>query len=129
MSEENVETVRSIYARWANGDFSAADWADPGIEFKGPEGEHGRGTDVMASRWRDWLGTVDGFTVVPEKFIDAGEDRVLVLTRFGGRGSSSGAPLDDFSGGSLFTFSGEKVTRLALYTGTKEALEAAGLSE
>ena len=129
MSQENVEIVRSIYDCWANGDFSASEWADDAIEFEYGAGSGGRGTDVMASVWLDLLKTMDDFAVVPERFLDVGDDRVLVLARFSGRGKGSGAPVGEFLGGSLFTLSQDKVVRLALFTDRKQALEAAGLSE
>jgi ketosteroid isomerase-like protein len=129
MSQENVEIVRSILANWERGDFSSVDWADPEIEFIG--GDHAvetRGIDAVARRWGEFLAAWDQFATTPEKFIDAGDDRVLVLVSFEGRGRTSGAPNTTFSGGQLFTLGEGKVVRLALYSSRKEALEAAGLS-
>jgi hypothetical protein len=37
------------------------------------------------------LEAIDDYRVTPEEFIDAGGDRVLVLSREGGRGKGSGA--------------------------------------
>ena len=129
MSEENVEVVRSILANWARGDYSSVDWADPDIAYRDAEGRESRGLDALARRWREFLTVWDHFATTPERFIDAGDDRVLVLVRFEGRGRASGTPTTAFSGGQLFTLREDRVVRLDLFTGTKEALEAAGPSE
>ena len=129
MSQENVEIVRSILANWKRGDFSSIDWADPQIEYIGGDNVETRGIDALARRWREFLAAWDHFATAPEQFIDAGDDRVLALVSFEGRGRTSGAPTTSFSGGQLFTLREGKVVRLALYTGRKQALEAAGLRE
>ena len=129
MSEENVEIVRSIYARWVNGDYSVADWADAEIQYRLFDGRETVGVEAMGNLWRDFLATWDEFTNVPDRFLDAGEGRVLVLTRFGGRSKGSGIPITDFPGASLFTLREGKVVRLFLYPDQKKALEAAGLEE
>jgi ketosteroid isomerase-like protein len=36
MAEQNIETVKQIYAAWEHGDFSSTDWADPEIEYSVP---------------------------------------------------------------------------------------------
>jgi ketosteroid isomerase-like protein len=129
VSGENVEIVRSIYTRWVNGNYSVADWADAGIEFRHPDGRETVGVQAMAGQWGDFLAAWDEFTSVPNEFLDAGEGRVVVLTRFGGRSKGSGIPITDFPGAALFTLRDGKVVRLFLYTDRMEALEAAGLSE
>jgi ketosteroid isomerase-like protein len=130
MSEENVEIVRSILANWAKGDYSSVDWADPHIEFIAPlENIETRGLDALGRRWREFLSAWEHFATEPERFIEVGDDRVLVLVRFQARGRASGAPTTGFSGGQLFTLREGKVVRLVLYSTPAEALEAAGLPE
>ena len=53
MSQENVELVRSIYAAWARGDFSSAEWAHPEIEFVA-----GDGPDL--GTWTGQVGLAEG---------------------------------------------------------------------
>jgi ketosteroid isomerase-like protein len=63
----------------------------------------------------------------PDEVIDFG-DRVLVFSRFTGRGLRSGAGFgNDFA--NLLTFSAGRVTREQAFTDRGEALEAAGLRE
>ena len=125
-----MEIVRSILADWARGDYSSVDWADSQIEYVQPLERIGtRGLDELEHRWRDFLSAWKQFATKPERFIDVGDDRVLVLVSFEGRGRASGAPTTGLSGGQLFTLREGKVVRLALYSTHAEALEAAGLSE
>ena len=125
-----MEVVRSILSNWKRGDYSSVDWADPDIEFIAPlDGIETRGLDEMGRRWRAFLGAWEHFATTPERFIDVGDDRVLALVHFQGRGRTSGAPTTSFSGGQLFTLRDGKVVRLVLYSTRAEALEAAGLRE
>jgi ketosteroid isomerase-like protein len=131
MSEENVELVREIYRAWEQGDFSLAEWADPSIEFmlgSGADEAIHRGTEAMGQAWAEWLRAWDEFRVEAHEFIDLGDD-VLVLVAFGGRGKTSGTPVEGQFGGNLFSFRHGKVVRLATFTDRRDALEAAGLSE
>ena len=130
MSQENVEIVRSILARWERGDYSSVDWADPEIEYVAPDHpDVARGLGALGRRWREFLLAWDHLATVPERFVDARDDRVLVLVRFEGRGRVSGVPAADFFGAQLFTMRDAKVVRLAVYLDRKEALEAAGLGD
>jgi ketosteroid isomerase-like protein len=129
MSQENVDIVRAVLADWERGEYASTDWADPDIELAGALDRDTRGIEKVGRRWREFLSMWERFATVPERFIDLGDDRVLVLVRFQGRGRASGVPMADFTGGQLFTLRNGKVKRLALYSTRTEALEAVGLTE
>jgi ketosteroid isomerase-like protein len=130
MSQENVEVVRTLFEQWREGDYSATDWADPGIEFvmRTPGGGTSQGLEAMQESWRDFLRAWQEFRGVPKEIIDAG-DQVLVLNEFGGRGRESGVSIRGMRGAALFRFEDTKVVRLALFSDWDDALEAAGLLE
>ena len=132
MSEENVETVRSVYERWSEGDFRASvDLLDPhvvvvlGPEF--PDAGTYSGTDAVAAYTRGLLEPWTHFTIEAEELVAAG-DSVLVGVRQRGVGSTSGVPTE-LRYFMLWTFRGRKVIRIESYRERAEALEAAGLSE
>jgi ketosteroid isomerase-like protein len=129
MSNENVEVIESIFARWERGDFSSPDWMHHQMEFVGGDGIATRGASAVGKFWFDFLGTWDRFVVLADEILDAGDDDVLVFVRFEGHGRESGAPIAAFSGANLFTLQDGKVIRLVLYVDRKEALSAAGLSD
>ena len=130
MSQENIEIVRSIVAGWARGDYTSIDWADPEIEYAAPDTPVAtRGVEALGRRWKEFLLAWERFATTPERFIDAGDDRVLVLVRFDGRGRASSIPAAEFFGAQLFTLREGKVVRLAVFLDRQAALEAAGLRE
>jgi ketosteroid isomerase-like protein len=130
MSQENVEIVRRIYEGWAQGDFSAGEVFEPEVEFvmpDWPEGSSSRGLDAMRRAWLSTLSAWDDFRVEPGPLFDTGE-RIVVLTHVRARGKGSGVETQATTA-TVWTIEAGRVVRLALYWDTKEALEAAGLSE
>jgi len=126
-----VEIAREIYRDWERGDFSSVKWADPDIEFmlgSGADEAVHRGTEAIGQSWTEWLRAWDEFRVEAEKFLDLGDD-ILVLVKFGGRGKTSGTPVEGLLGGNLLSFRNGKVVRLVAFTDRNDALEAAGLRE
>ena len=66
----------------------------------------------MAAGWRDFLTAWDGFRIKGVEYREIDNERVLVLTRQGGRGKASGLDLGQMQGkggAALFHFRGEKV--------------------
>ena len=85
------------------------------------------GLDGMTSTMKDWLQSWEQATMVPERFIDAG-DSVVVIAEWRGRGKASGV-FTKWRHGAVWTLRGGKVISLISYTDPTEALEAVGLSE
>ena len=134
MSEENVEIVRRYYEAYAQRGFDRwmEYWSDDidhrpakdGIDDPGPI----RGKEAMRAHIRDWIDTFDDFWFEAVELIDAGEETVVAVERFGGRAKLSGVETDQ-TGGVVFTIRAGKIARCREYATRSEALEAAGLSE
>jgi ketosteroid isomerase-like protein len=145
MSEENVEIVRRIYAALdlsVPGSVNTAgeppeparSLIDPDIEWQGPRefpdlAETVYGYKGMAQYAAKIAEALDDYRMVPERFIDAGEDRVLVFSREGGRGKGSGAEVLTHLTAHLWTMKDGKAVRMQSYWERADALEAVGLSE
>jgi ketosteroid isomerase-like protein len=132
MSSPNLDLVRSIYATWERGDFSSADWADPGIELvvaDGPAPESWRGLAGMAEGWGAYLANWEDYRAEAEGYCELDGERVLVFTRNYGRGKTSGLEVGPFAmkGGVLFQVRDGKVTRLVAYFSRQRALADLGL--
>ena len=72
---------------------------------------------------------IEDYRMVPEEFIDAGDDQVLVFSREGGRGRGSGAEVQTQPTAHLWTLRDGRVIRMESYWERSDALEAAGLDE
>ena len=144
MSQENVEIVRRIYAvldlsvpgsvstvsvptepfgtlidsqiEWnAPREFPDPDLAEPQYGYEG------------AKHYRRTIAKVmDDYRMVPERFIDAGDDRVLVFSREGGRGKGSGADIETHLTAHLWTLKDGKAVRMQSYRERADALHAVG---
>ena len=134
MSQENVELVRRNYEAFAQGGFDRwmEYWSDDldyrpakdGVDDPGPI--HGK--NAMRKHIGDWIDTFDEFWFEPVELIDAGEDTVVAVERFGGRAKLSGVETDQTCG-VVFTIREGKIARCREYATRAEALEAAGLRE
>jgi len=129
---ENLDLVRSIFAAWERGDFSATRWADPEIEFvfaDGPSPGNWTGVAGMAEGWRDWISAWDVHRVEAAEFRELDGERVLVFVHHTGRGKTSGLELRQIgaSGANLFQIRGGKVTRFVIYLDRDRALADLGL--
>jgi len=133
MSEENVQTVREMTARFNRDGYMPEDLFDPDVEFfnirESPLPGPYKGYDGL----REWRGGV--FEVVEEgrfevdDLIDVDEsDLVIFKTRLLGRAKHTGIEVD-ISWTTVQWFRDGRIYRSESYTDRDEALEAAGLSE
>jgi ketosteroid isomerase-like protein len=127
---DNVDLVGAICSRWARGDWSAVEWADPEIEFviaDGPDPRTVTGIARMAQTWREFLATFSDYATTPEELEELDGGRVLVKLTATGRGKASGADLATNYGATVFDLRDGAVTRLAVYFDRRNALRDLGL--
>src|SRR6266487_1248747 len=148
MSQENVEIVKSVHppsgtdlttlfsteAEESGGFEALASALTPDFEAVGGDfagaglGSRGPGLEGLVEAWREWLRPWETYWTEVEEFIDAGEDRVVVLVRDHGRPRGSDAEVENV-GGSVWTLRDGKIARIEFYAKREEALEAVGLRE
>jgi ketosteroid isomerase-like protein len=131
---ENLDLVRSIYADWERGDFSAADWADPNIELvyvDGPDPGSWRGQAGMAEGFLNTLTAWKDVTATADEYRELDDRRVLALDRRSARGKTSGLELAELrtKGATLWHVNDGKVVKLVLYWDRDRALADLGLEE
>ena len=134
MSQENVEIVRDAAAAFNRGDLDAwlEYWTDD-IDYRAIEGaldDRGlmHGKDAVRAHYQDWLDTFDDLKAEPLELIDAADEQVVTVLRFGGRAKLSGVE-SDLTFAVVYTLRDGKIARGREYWTRDEALEAAGLSE
>ena len=123
MSAENVELVRSIYGAWAEVR-SARSFIAEDVEYVNPKDAiepgilHGRRS---FARIRD---AYDDVRVVPERYVEAGDDDVVVIARLevGTRGLNT-----ETTQGYVWTVRDGQAVRFRWFNDPAEALAAVGL--
>jgi uncharacterized protein len=135
MSEENVEILRRGFEEFARGDLEAVlERLDPDVEWQpaiapilGVEAVRGREA-VLAFFTRDLFEGFDEFSAEPLAYEDLGDDLVLVIVRYAGRGEGSGVEIDQ-TFASLYRLRNGRTVSMRDYSTRGEALEAARLEE
>jgi ketosteroid isomerase-like protein len=134
MSRENVEIVKVAYEAFVRGglDRYMEHFTDD-VDYRAIEGAiddvgpiHGK--DAVRAWLQDWIDTFDEFWFEPIELIDAGEDTVVAVERYGGRARLSGVETDQAEA-VVLTIRDGKIARGREYATRHEALEAAGVSE
>jgi ketosteroid isomerase-like protein len=132
MPSANVDLVRSICAAWERGDYSAAEWAHPEIEYvaaDGPSPGAWTGLAGMAEGAREGISAWQEHRMETDEYRELDDERVLVIQQIRGRGKTSGLDLAQMrsKGAHLFYVRGGKVTRLVAYMDSERALADLGL--
>jgi ketosteroid isomerase-like protein len=146
MSQENVELVRRLLGPFEQGDIAplfrdetiaatitaaSAPFATSDFECVFVREDVGRaaysGLDGLRAAWLDWLEPWESYHPGVEDVIDAGNDRVVVLTRDQARPKGSSAETE-FLGAPVWTVRDGKVARIEFYWDRSEGLAAAGLA-
>jgi len=130
MSEANIEPIKDLYARFRDGDEdSALELIDPAMEVHDrpdiPDPQVYHGHDGVRAALQVSRDAFDDLDLVPEEFIDAG-DQVLVVFWFRGKGRGSGVEIDERLV-HLWTIRDGKPVRMDVHSSREQALEAAGL--
>jgi len=129
-----LDLVRSIHALWSRGDFDAADWAHPDIEFAIPDSPEPfavSGVEAMGRAWREVLSAWVNYRLTAEEYRELTDGEVLVLTRYSAHGKASGMQVEEIStsGASLLRLRNRQVVRLIAYWDRDRGLNDLGLKE
>lgn len=125
MSEDAVELVRKIYAAWREGR-GAAEYIAEDMEYVNPPDAVEPGVlkgRRSLERVRD---VYPDFTVEPERFVDAGDDVVVIGVA---RAHSASGVETQWRQGYVWTVRDGQAVRLRWFNDPRQALEAAGLQE
>jgi ketosteroid isomerase-like protein len=129
MSADTARVVRSVYARWSEGDFRTQDVFDPNVVFvmrpEFPEAGVYQGVEGVAEYTRGFLEPWSRITIEAEEITVAG-DSVVVAVRQRGTGSASGA-VTEINYFHVWSFRGGKAIRFESVRERAEALAAVGL--
>ena len=133
MSQENVEIVRRAWQAYVSGGVEATFdfWTEDCVfeEFpEMPESAVYVGRDRLSEAAEHFTEMWSDLEFEPVEFIDAGENLVIAVVAYRGRGVASGAPLDALASW-LYEMRDGRVSRARAFTTKQQALEAAGLRE
>ena len=125
----NLDLVRSIYAAVARGDYSSADWASEHIEYvvaDGVEPSTTNGLSGLAQAMRKAFSVMADWRDEPQELRELDANRVLVLSKFSGRGKTSGLAVEQ-DVAQVFEIHDGAVTRIVVYFEHRRALSDLGL--
>jgi ketosteroid isomerase-like protein len=137
MSSANLDLLRSIYAAWERGDWTAPPtWADPEIEFvlaDGPDPTRAKGVaEMVAVFTRDFLSTWDHLRTEAQEYRELDGERILVHIHNHGRGRTSGMEISELmgkgEGANIWFIRQGTVVKVIMYWDRARALADLGLA-
>jgi ketosteroid isomerase-like protein len=124
--------LSAIHAFNEGGVESALEFFDPNLEWVAPpewlEDRLYKGHDGLRRLAAYWTQLFDDYRLEPERWMDVGEDEVVLLLHQRGQIKGSGDPVDGPIGYMAQIRNG-LVTRVNIYFSWEQTLEAAGLPE
>lgn len=126
MSLENVDLIRSVHDAWDKNESTHVFLAED-IEYVNPSYAVEPGIRRGRKSLTAVLDTYEDFQLRVERFLDAGDD-VVVLAHYTASGRGSGVPVGG-EHGYVWTVRDRQAVRFQWFQSHAEALEAAGLSE
>jgi ketosteroid isomerase-like protein len=131
MSEENVEIMRRAIETWNRGDLDGwAEFLTDDIVWyplaENTQTEPIRGKAATMDFVRDWLEPWQAYTVQVHRFIDGGDNVVMMTTQTGTHESGSQVPIEMHAAGLMRD---GKLAEMRWFLDEGSALEAAGVSE
>ncbi len=128
MSQQNVDLVRSAYEAFGRGDTETVGSLLAETEWHEAEGMPYGGTytgaeAIFGNVFGPITQDVEGFTAAPDEILDAGEEKVVSLGRYGGRGSNGAV---DVPFAHVWTVRDSKIVRFDQYADTKLFGQAVG---
>jgi ketosteroid isomerase-like protein len=128
MSDQNVEVVRRMYEARDRGDAAGAlaQFHPEVVVDATARGDAaiGQGREELAAIIAEWTGEFDEWREEVEEMRDLG-DSVCVVATQRGRGKKSGVEVEARYA-LLFEVRDDKITRMTMFRGLSEALEAGG---
>ena len=131
MSEENVQIMRQAIEAWNRGDLDAwAEFLTDDIVWH-PLAENtqtapARGKEATVEFVRDWIGPWQSYTIEVRRFIDAGDNVVMLTTQTGRHESGTEVPIEMHAAGLIRD---GKVAEMRWFLDERAAMEAAGIAE
>jgi ketosteroid isomerase-like protein len=125
VSLENVDVVRAIYERWLKEE-SAADLIEDDMEYVNPPDAVESGTRKGRRTLAKIREVYPDFRIEPERYIDAGDDVVVIGIA---RGTGASGVEVQWRQGYIWTIEDGKAIRMRWFNQPKEALAAAGIEE
>jgi ketosteroid isomerase-like protein len=133
MPDEGIDFVRMVNSPDPAGLFSTApmEVIAPDIEVVFGEGEaggpgRGKGVQELLDRWRDWLLPYHSYLVIPEEYVDAGE-QVVMHVRVSARTERDGVAIEHRPS-SVWTVKDGRIVAVRFILDRDEALAFAGVA-
>jgi ketosteroid isomerase-like protein len=131
MSQENVDIVRRVLAKFQSGNFWVPEFFDPAVHIRWLDSVFTQsetvGLQEMSDFMKTWLETWDDLSLIPERVVDAG-DQVVVISAWHAQSKTS-ALHTEWRHGAVWTLRDGRVASVIAYTDPEEALKAAGVQD